>query len=255
MGTSWPDIRRSATWIVPLLAETRHAPQLSSMRILSPVQVKVSCIRTPEEALDAVSYGVAAVGVATALPTQQQQLSDEEILDISSAVPDEVGTFLLTGERDVETIAASALSCGVNTVQLWESLPPGSYRDLRDRLPDTAIVQTVHVVGEGAIDIALEMSARADALVLDSHDPRPPFRWEDRHGSIHDWEISRRIVEAVSVPVILSGGLTARNVADAVRAVGPYGVEVCSGVRRDGELDTHLLAAFLDRLTRVNPGA
>lgn len=254
MRTSWPDIRRPATGESLLLAVTGNVPQLSSMRILSPVQVKVSCIRTPEEALDAVSFGVAAIGVATALPTQQQRLSDEEILAITSAVPEEVGTFLLTGDTDVESIAASALRCGVNSVQLWERLAPGSYRELRERLPATAIVQTVHVVDEGAIDIALEMSTRANALVLDSHDPRPPFRWEDRHGSIHDWEISRQIVEAVSVPVILSGGLTARNVADAVRAAAPYGVEVCSGVRRDGALDTHLLAAFLDRLSRVNPG-
>ena len=61
---------------------------------------------------------------------------------------------------------------------------------------------------------------------------------------MHDWRISRRIRDAVDVPLFLAGGLNAGNVAEAVAAVQPHGVDVCSGVRTDGRLDAAKVRAF-----------
>lgn len=223
------------------------------MDVIPPVRVKVSCLRSAEEARQVVSFGVAAIGVASGLPTPTQDLTDEQIAGIAGAVGDETGTFLLTALVDPDEIVEKIGRCGVNTVQLWDRLPLGAYRRIRRALPDVSIAQSIHVVDETAIDHAREMSAVADALVLTSSNPEPPFRWTDPHGRTHDWEISRRIVESVHVPVILSGGLTERNVADAIRRVRPYGVEVCSGVRAGGALDTSRLVRFLESLDRVRP--
>lgn len=223
------------------------------MRIIPPVRVKVSCVRSPEEARRAVSFGAAAVGVASSVPFNSAGLSDEEITAIARAVGHEVGTFLLTDLEDPTAIAEQAMRCGVNTVQLWSELPAGAYVEIRRAAPDLSIAQTIHVVDEGAIEKAQELAAVADALVLGSTNPDPPFRWDPPHGRTHDWDISRRIAESALIPVILSGGLTHRNVADAVRAVRPYGVEVCSGVRRGGALDTSMLVQFLETLGRVKP--
>ena len=68
-------------------------------------------------------------------------------------------------------------------------------------------------------------------------------------GRAHDWEVSARIVAGVDVPVFLAGGLHAGNVAEAVRQVRPWGVDLCSGVRTDGRLDAGKLAAFVAALT------
>lgn len=223
------------------------------MDVIPPVRVKVSCLRSAEEARQAVSFGVAAIGVASGLPASTRNVSDEEIAAIVGAVGDEIGTFLLTGIDDPEEIVEKARRCGVNTVQLWDPRPREFYRAIRRALPGVSIAQSVHVVDDRAIEQARKLAAFADALVLGSTNPEPPFRWADPHGRTHDWEISRRIVQAVQIPVILSGGLTERNVADAVRRVRPYGVEVCSGVRRDGVLDTSLLVRFLESLDRVRP--
>ena len=62
---------------------------------------------------------------------------------------------------------------------------------------------------------------------------------------VHDWAISRRIVEASPVPVFLAGGLTPANVTEAIRTVRPFGVDLCTGLRTEGELDEGKLGAFM----------
>lgn len=223
------------------------------MQIIPPVRVKVSCLRSPEEARRAVQFGADAIGVASDVPSSPDQPSDEEIAAIASEAGETVGTFLLTALTDPAEIADRAARCGVNTVQLWDSLPREDYARLRRLAPGLSVAQTIHVTGEEAVEAAREHAMSVDALVLASTNPLPPFRWSSPHGRTHDWGISRRIAETSDLPVILSGGLTHRNVADAVRRVRPYGVEVCSGVRRDGELDTSLLVQFLESVGRVRP--
>ena len=226
---------------------------MGAMDVIPPVRVKVSCLRSAEEARQVVSFGVAAIGMASELPTPTQELTDEEIAAIAGAVGDEIGTFLLTALDDPREIVEKVERCGVNTVQLWDRLPRDAYRQIRRALPGVSIAQSIHVIDDKAIDQARELALVADALVLASTNPEPPFRWTDPHGRTHDWEISRRIVDAVQIPVILSGGLTSRNVADAIRQVRPYGVEVCSDVRSAGALDTSRLVRFLESLDRVRP--
>jgi len=70
-------------------------------------------------------------------------------------------------------------------------------------------------------------------------------------GRTHDWEVSRKIRELVEVPVFLAGGMKAENVAEAIRQVGPFGVDVCSGVRTDGRLDEEKLARFFSQVESV----
>jgi phosphoribosylanthranilate isomerase len=65
-------------------------------------------------------------------------------------------------------------------------------------------------------------------------------------GRVHDWALSRRIIEAVPCPVFLAGGLCPDNVGAAIATVRPFGVDVCTGVRRaDYSLDPNKLAAFV----------
>jgi phosphoribosylanthranilate isomerase len=63
-------------------------------------------------------------------------------------------------------------------------------------------------------------------------------------GRTHDWNLSRTIRESVKVPVFLAGGLTPENIETAIHQVGPFGVDVCSGVRTNGKLDAQKLSGF-----------
>jgi phosphoribosylanthranilate isomerase len=86
------------------------------------------------------------------------------------------------------------------------------------------------------------------ALLLDSGDTTLPVKLLGGTGRTHDWATSRRIRDAVDVPVFLAGGLTAINVAEAVATVEPFGLDLCSGVRTDHRLDPAKLGAVFSAL-------
>jgi phosphoribosylanthranilate isomerase len=88
-------------------------------------------------------------------------------------------------------------------------------------------------------------AGEADALLLDSGNPSLRVKELGGTGRVHDWTISRRICADAGVPVFLAGGLGPGNVAEALRAVGATGVDICSGVRTDGALDRAKLARFI----------
>ena len=113
-------------------------------------------------------------------------------------------------------------------------------------------MQVIHVTGEAALDEASEIAPYVDALLLDSGNPNLAVKELGGTGRTHNWEVSRRIVERAGKPVFLAGGLRAENVANAVRTVRPFGVDVCSGVRTNGRLDSAKLQRFMDEVLNMD---
>lgn len=220
------------------------------MNFVPPVKVKVCCIASPEEARLAVSFGVAAVGMVDETPSGEGRLPVETIAEIVRAVPRTTGSFVLTATTDVDRLVELYRTTGVNTLQLWEHLQPEGYERLREKAPGVFIAQSIHVMDDRIIDTARQIARHVDALVLDSGDSEPPFRWQNPSGQTHDWELSRRISDAIHLPILLAGGLTRDNVGRAIRLVRPYGVDVGSGVRKDDRLDQSLLVAFIEAVNR-----
>jgi phosphoribosylanthranilate isomerase len=103
----------------------------------------------------------------------------------------------------------------------------------------------VHVTGPASLDEALQAQEASDALLLDSGNADLAVKELGGTGRVHDWAQSARIREAVDVPLFLAGGLRPDNVRRAIEEVGPFGLDVCSGVRTGGELDAGKLAALL----------
>jgi len=100
---------------------------------------------------------------------------------------------------------------------------------------------------------AREVAPLVDALLLDSGNQKLPVKELGGTGRTHDWSLSRRIRESAGRPVFLAGGLNAANVGDAIRAVTPFGVDLCSGVRSSGRLEPGRLAAFFHALAGSAP--
>jgi len=207
-------------------------------------RVKICCIANIAEAWMAINHGASAIGLVSAMPSGPGPIPEELIAEIAATIPPGVATFLLTCKQDVEAIIDQQRRLRVNTIQICDRLETGSYEQLRQALPGVSLVQVVHVSGAESVSEAVSVARFVDAILLDSGNQSLPIKELGGTGRTHDWNVSREIVKEVTVPVFLAGGLRSDNVADAVRTVGPFGVDVCTGVRTNGELDEVKLRAF-----------
>jgi phosphoribosylanthranilate isomerase len=210
-------------------------------------RIKICCIQSEAEARLAIAEGADALGLVGTMPSGPGPIDDELIGAIAARVPPPVATFLLTSETAPEAIIAHARRCRTNTLQLVDRVAEAAYPRLRDVLPGIKLVQVIHVAGEESVQEALAAAAHADALLLDSGQPHAAIKVLGGTGRVHDWALSRRIVEAAPCPVFLAGGLRPDNVGKAIATVRPFGVDVCTGVRRpdDYSLDPDKLQAFV----------
>lgn len=209
------------------------------------IRLKICCIASIAEAALAVRHGASALGLVSRMPSGPGVIDEHTIAEVAAWAPPGVATFLLTSLQDGEAIADQARRCRTSTVQLCDAVAPREIAVLRGAHPALKIVQVIHVLGEQSLDEAREAAPHVDALLLDSGNPALEVKQLGGTGRVHDWAVSRRIVESVGVPVYLAGGLNAANAGEAVRAVRPFGLDVCSGVRADGRLDEAKLQAFV----------
>lgn len=196
----------------------------------------------------AIDAGASALGLVSSMPSGPGVISDAIIREIAAAIPPGVSPFLLTSQQDALAVPQQLRDAGVTTVQLCDELTSGNFSDIRDAVPGVRIVQVIHVTSKDSVAEALRVSRDADALLLDSGNPNATIKTLGGTGQTHNWQWSREIVEQSPVPVFLAGGLNADNVGSAVRKVAPFGVDVCSGLRVDDNLDARKLAAFRQAL-------
>lgn len=183
------------------------------------------------------------------MPSGPGVIDESMIAEIAGSVPPGIETFLLTSQTRPETIEQQYLETGVTTLQLVDWIGVESLRKLRKRCPGARLVQVLHVESNTQLDQAQTIEGDVDAILLDSGRPSAEVKELGGTGRTHNWSISRKIREVVSVPVYLAGGLKAGNVSAAVQSVDPYGVDLCSGVRTEGMLDSNKLDRFFRDLS------
>lgn len=208
-------------------------------------------VSTPEEARAISAIGVDHVGVLVgdgAFP-RELPLKAAEAVARGVVRPARFSALFLTG--DTALVEAWARELRPDIVHLGASpelLSPADVAALKQRLAGMRIMRSIPVAGEESVEVARQYEGIADFLLLDSH--RAGDRQVGALGVTHDWAISRRIVERVGMPVMLAGGLGPDNVADAIRAVRPAGVDSKTKTDRDG---AH--AKDFDRVRRFREAA
>ncbi len=188
--------------------------------------IQIYEISTPEEARAVSEIGIDHVGVLVGDGEFQCEQSLAEAAEIAAAIsaPSKFSALFLTGRADFVVEWAHALKPAiVHLGAAPELLGPAEVTMIKLSLPGSLIMRSVPVYGDESVDIAQSFEGIADYLLLDSH--RPTDRQIGALGVTHDWSISRRIVEQVSTPVILAGGLGPDNVAQAISIVRPAGVD------------------------------
>ena len=193
----------------------------------------------------AVDLGADALGFVGPMPSGTGIVDLATARRLIAAVPPPVASFLLTSATDPDGLVDEAAQTGASVLQIVDRVPVVAYARLREALPALRLVQVVHVTGEETLAEAAEAALHVDAILLDSGSREGPVALLGGTGRIHDWTVSRRIVETVGKPVILAGGLRPENVAQAIEAVRPYAVDVCTGLRSAGRLDRGKLRSFM----------
>jgi len=214
-------------------------------------RVKICCIRSVEEAVLAVEAGASALGLVSHMPSGPGVIRDDEIAAIAATVPPAIGTFLLTSRQSVDEIVAQQRFCRTNTIQICDHLTRGTHRELKDALPGISIVQVIHVTGPASVEEAVAVAPHVDAILVDSGNQKLAVKELGGTGRTHDWTLSRKIRERIGIPMFLAGGLTPENVGQAIAEVGPFGLDLCSGVRTNGELDAEKLNLFFSAVRKA----
>ena len=214
-------------------------------------QIKICCISSIQEAKLAIDVGASALGLVGQMPSGPGIISDELIAEIADFAPKHIDTFLLTSETTVEKIIEHHSKVNTSTIQIVDAITEGTHLQIKTELPQIKIVQVLHVLDESSVEQAIEVSKYVDMILLDSGNPNLSTKELGGTGRVHNWEISRKIVKKVSVPVFLAGGLNPSNAFKAIKNVNPYGLDLCSGVRTDGNLDNKKLTSFFHALNSI----
>ena len=213
-------------------------------------RIKICCISSIEEAVMAIKYGASALGLVGNMPSGPGVISNELIADIVNNIPPPIASFLLTSETDAKMIIEHHRKVNTNTIQIVDELKTGTYADLRKALPAVKLVQVIHVTDNDSITAAKKISKYVDTILLDSGNPNLKVKELGGTGRIHNWELSKKIREELEIPIFLAGGIGPHNIVQAIQAVEPFGIDLCSSVRTNGKLDEIKLKALFTAIDR-----
>ncbi|WP_436930525.1 phosphoribosylanthranilate isomerase [Halosimplex halobium] len=207
-------------------------------------RVKVCGVTRESDRKAVVAAGADAVGVICDVPVDTpREVDADTAADLLAGVPPLVTGVLVTMPTTVEEAVALVEATEPDAVQVHGGLSPGELGALGRRLSQDLVVAV-----DAESDDIRDYAESADALLVDSVDAAGG----GGTGETHDWDRTREVVADLNVPVVLAGGLTPDNVAEAVETVRPFGVDVATGVERvedgtrvGGEKDHEAVRSFV----------
>jgi phosphoribosylanthranilate isomerase len=192
--------------------------------------VKICGITNEDDALLATALDADALGFVFA--PSPRQVDAETVRDIVRRLPREVHTIGVFRNERPERIIEIVGRAGLHGVQLHGAEPASEVKWIRERV---RFVIQAFAAGDPALGAAA--NSPADVILVDSPDPGS--------GRVFDWRLAEGAPSGVRV--LLAGGLTPHNVADAIALVRPWGVDVASGVEvAAGLKDPRKLRQFIE---------
>ncbi len=191
------------------------------------VRVKICGVKNIETALACAAHGADAIGIH-AVPATQSLERLEDWQRWLAAVPSAISIFLLTDTSDLLLLERLTALSSCDTIQLQAQHEPENVHRVAQWLRPRGykLVKSLGVTEldePTALSYIDEMQGAADAFLLDT-------TFGGGSGRTHDWQLAARIARRLTAPIILAGGLTPGNVADAIIAMRPFAVDVESGV-------------------------
>lgn len=195
-------------------------------------RVKVCGLTCEADVQAAVDAGADALGFLVDVPVHSpREVSVDRAARLVDLVPPFVSSVAVTMPETPDRAVELADRVDPDVVQLHGDLGPSDAADLSAVL-DARVVKAVDAADP---DAARRYDGAVDALLVDSADAAGA----GGTGRTHDWRATADLAADLDAPVVLAGGLTPENVADAVRTVDPFAVDVASGVEREGGVKDH----------------
>jgi Phosphoribosylanthranilate isomerase len=213
------------------------------------VGVQVAGLCDAEEAEMVRAAGAVALGFPLRLKDGREDLSEAAATSVIQALSSRIATVLITYQAEAEAIVDFAATLGVSWVQFHGDVSPETVARVRALGPDLGLIKALVVQGAEAAPVLEEARRFApwvDAFLTDTFDPATGRRGAT--GQTHPWAVSRAVVDVGLAPVILAGGLSPANVAEAIEAVRPWAVDAHSALEGpDGRKDAARVHAFIAR--------
>lgn len=215
-------------------------------------RVKICGMKSIQDIELAISCGADAVGFITDVPVETPRKIDlNTAAGLISKVPLFVDTVLVIMPNDAKHALKMIGAAKPDVVQIHNDLGVDELEIIRNNTA-TGIVKTISIPvntkgSTDTIDAVVKQvndltdRGLVDGILLDSSAAGKV----GGTGAVHDWSVSRAVVEAVDVPVILAGGLNPDNVRAAVKSVLPYAVDTASGIETDGMKDEKKICRFI----------
>lgn len=219
--------------------------------------IQIYAFTVLDEAIAAAEIGVDHIGfVAGKYNLVPGELSFREARAIRDALPSKTKAVALTMATDVTEILRMAEAVQPYILHISsdvEDVPETAMEALKKALPSSVqLMKALPVVGEETFHLAQRFAPFSDLLLLDSKVVDMPGVGATGH--VHDWSISRQIVERFDIPVILAGGLSANNVVESIHAVRPWGVDSNTHTNVTGDpvnKDMARIAAFVAAVRKL----
>jgi phosphoribosylanthranilate isomerase len=208
------------------------------------VIVQIYTAQSATEALNLARCGVDYVGLTPTDIGLPGQITEATAAEAVRALKGVAVSVALSVSADLDEIARMASSVQPDVLHLCAetgAVSVESVRVLRRRLPEMKIMQAIAVGADGDYELAMEYARVSDFLILDS--VTEDVSGVGAAGVTHDWSRSARIVADAGIPVILAGGLSPANVAEAIDVVHPWGVDSLTHTSRhfgDGKFEKDL---------------
>jgi len=193
------------------------------------MKVQIYTLQSVEEALEVVSVGVHNIGITPASIGLPGEISYEVARDICKKV-DGATKVALSVSSNIDEIIEMVMFVNPDILHLCGEpgeLNINGVQSLKERLEklDKAlpIMQAISVDDMSALDFAKEYEEISDYFILDTS--TSAVQGVGASGNVHDWNVSKAIVDSVSIPVVLAGGLSPENVQEAISKVKPWGVD------------------------------
>jgi phosphoribosylanthranilate isomerase len=210
--------------------------------------VQIYEISSAQEAAALSQMGVEHIGVLVGDGSFPRELSVASALKIAGSVAPPSRLCALFLSSDMARVAEAVRQLRPSIVHLGaapELLGPEQVVALKRAIGSFPIMRSVPVTGPESLGVARSYEGIADFVLLDSYSAND--RQIGALGVPHDWNISRQIARSLTTPVLLAGGLGPDNVAEAIRVVGPDGVDAKTKTDKPGThvKDLERVKAFL----------